>query len=238
MARDARSTGIVVLTLLALVAAGCTDRRPAATAPAATAPAAAPSSSAPAAPSAAPSLASVIPAAALLQPGDLNGAKFTPMAAGDGAHLRPLRPCAAKYPSDATRTAAVAVQAHVVEAPGETPRVLMQYVGLHPGTAAQAFEEIAAAVRACPGSLDPGQLRWEVAGSADAGDESLFVRVSERFSYGDPANVVTPVTPAVLMRVGDRVTVVADLGWESSGGDEAWVLRLAAIAAERLRTAA
>ncbi|WP_238010459.1 hypothetical protein KZZ52_25130 [Dactylosporangium sp. AC04546] len=233
MVRDARSTAIVVLTVFALV--GCANRGPSTAAPTG---ARSPSAAASAAPSATASVPSVIPGAALLQPADLDGARFTPMAEGDSAHLRPLRPCGARYPSDATRTAAVAVQAHVVDTPGETPRVLMQYVGLHPGTAAEAFQQIAAAVRACPGSLDPGQLRWEVAGTADAGDESLFVRVSRRFSYGDPDNVVTPVTPAVLLRVGDRVTVVADLGWEASGGDEAWVLRLAKTAAERLRATA
>ncbi|MET7403895.1 hypothetical protein ABZS66_61565 [Dactylosporangium sp. NPDC005572] len=233
MVRQARSTGIAALTVLALV--GCANRSPTAPATPQSPPAA---TSSAAVPSAAASVPNVIPAAALLQPADLDGAGFTPMADGDGAHLRPLRPCGARYPSDATRTAAVAVQAHVVSTPGQTPHVLMQYVGLHPGTAAEAFQQIAAAVRACPGSLDPGQLRWEVAGTADAGDESMFVRVSKRFSYGDPGNIVTPVTPAVLLRVGDRVTVVADLGWESSGGDEAWVLRLARTAADRLRATA
>ncbi|MEO3819628.1 hypothetical protein [Plantactinospora sp. B24E8] len=175
----------------------------------------------------------VIAGSLLLQPADLHGAKLEPVPEGESAHLRPARPCGARYPSDRTRTAAVAMRAYVSPADGYTPHVVLQYVGLHPGHAEAAFDEIAEAVRGCPGNLESGQLRWEVAGTGIAGDESLLVRVSERFSYGDEAHVVT--TPTVIARVGDHVTVLADLGWENASGDEPKLRQLATKAVERLR---
>ncbi|WP_159104463.1 hypothetical protein [Plantactinospora sp. BB1] len=196
-----------------------------------------PATSAPSRPagSPSPSAGQVIASSALLQPEDLGGARLEPLPEGDNAHLRPTRPCAEPYPSDATRSAAVAMRAYVSPGQNETPRVVLQYVGLHPGHGGAAFAEIAAAVRRCPGGLGAGQHRWEVAETGVAGDESMLLRVSARFSYGDEDVVST--TPAVLARVGDHVTVVADLGWESASGAEPYVRDLAAKAVERLRAA-
>ncbi|WP_422768771.1 hypothetical protein ACN28C_18395 [Plantactinospora sp. WMMC1484] len=182
-----------------------------------------------------PDATQVIRSSALLQPEDLGGATLEPMPQGDSEHLRPVRPCGERYPSDETRTAAVAMRAHVSPGENETPRVVLQYVGLHPGHGAAAFDEIAAALRRCPGSLESGKHRWEVAGTGIAGDESLLVRVSARFSYGDEESVTT--TPAVLARVGDHIMVLADLGWENASGTESYVRRLAPKAVERLRAA-
>lgn len=176
----------------------------------------------------------VIASSALLQPDDLSGAALEPLAAGQSAHLRPARPCGARYPSDATRTAAVAMRAQVSPGAGQTPLIVLQYVGLHPGNAAAAFAEIAAAVSSCPGSLKAGQHEWRAAGTDVAGDESMLLRVSDRFEYG--GSEVTTTTPVVVARVGDYITVVADLGWESASGDEEYVRQLAAKAVERLRT--
>lgn len=195
---------------------------------------ASPTSPPPSSPSPSPT-GHVIAGSLLLQPEDLNGARLEPVPDGESAHLRPARPCDARYPSDRTRTAAVAMRAYVSPADGYTPHVVLQYVGLHPGHADRAFDEIAEAVRGCPGGLGSGQLRWEVAGTGIAGDESLLVRVSERFSYGDEAHVVT--TPTVIARVGDHVTVLADLGWENASGDEPKLRQLATKAVGRLRVA-
>ncbi|MEE6261543.1 hypothetical protein [Plantactinospora sonchi] len=227
-----------MLTLGLIVLSGCTsngDPDPVATdGPSTTASADTTGTASTGRPTGSPSLgtADTIPASALLQPEDLNGVRLEPVPEGDSAHLRPLRPCEARYPSDTTRTAAVAMRAYVSPGAGQTPQVILQYVGLHPGQAETAFDEISDAVRGCPGSLKAGQHRWEVAGTGVAGDESLLVRISERVTYGD-TSVVT--TPAVVARVGDHVTVVADLGWENSDGDESDVRRLATKAVERLR---
>jgi hypothetical protein len=177
----------------------------------------------------------VIPAAAVLQPDDLDTAQPAPVPEGEQAHLRPIRPCDARYPSDATRTAAVAVKAQVAPGHPETPRVVFEYIGLHPGKAAEAYADLVAAVKRCPGSLDPGKRTWQIAATGLAGDESMLVRVGERFTYGD--NQVTTTTPVLVARVGDHILVVADLGWESTSGDEPYVKRLAGSAVQRLRTA-
>jgi hypothetical protein len=48
---------------------------------------------------------------------------------------------------------------------------------------------------------------------------------------------VTVSTPVAVARVGDHLVLVADLGWETTGGDEAVVRRLIVTAVERLRAA-
>ncbi|MEE6261542.1 hypothetical protein [Plantactinospora sonchi] len=239
--RRTRLQAPVAVALGLIMLAGCTTDSgvgPAATGGPSTTPAtpaAAATSPSSSTPSPSPGTTDVIAGSALLQPEDLNGARLEPVPDGESAHLRPARPCDARYPSDRTRTAAVAMRAYVSQGDGYTSHVVLQYVGLHPGHAETAFDEIVDAVRQCPGSLGTGQQRWEVAGTGVAGDESLLLRVSERFNYGDDVHVVT--TPAVIARVGDHVTVVADLGWENAGGSEPELRLLAAKAVERLRAA-
>lgn len=221
---------VAVIVFLAPVVGCSTDDSagPAATAVPSTQAAALPATSQ------SPTARSVIASSALLQPGDLGGAKLAPLPEGQSAHLRPARPCNTRYPSDATRTAAVAMRAQVTTGTNQTPLIVLQYVGLHPGKATAAFADIAAALRQCPGSLKSGQHKWETVGTGIAGDESMLLRVSERFEYG--GSEVTTTTPVVVARVGDYVTVVADLGWETASGDEQYVRQLAAKAVERLRT--
>jgi len=227
--------GIRLLAIAsAIVLVGCSTDNPAA--PVATPVPSAPPSTTPApSESASPASDQVIAASALLQPADLGGSTLEPLAEGQSEHLRPARPCDARYPSDATRTSAVAMRAQVSSGEGQTPTIVIQYVGRHPGHADKAFDEIAAAVRRCPGGLGEGERQWRTAGEGGAGDESLLLRVSERIEYGGQETTVT--TPVVVARVGDYITVVADLGWESAGGDEQRVRQLATTAADRLRAA-
>ncbi|MDG4786646.1 hypothetical protein O7626_12005 [Micromonospora sp. WMMD1102] len=241
--RRSRPTALSATAVALALMVGCSadgGAGPSPTGTSSSAPSTAEPNSPPGSPSASgspsPGASDVIPSSALLRPEDLGGAKLEPLPAGDNAHLRPARPCGTPYPGDATRVAAVAMRAYVSPAANETPRVVLQYVGLHPGHADSAFAEIVAAVRRCPGSLDPGKHRWEAAGTGPAGDESLLLRVSARFDYGGDEAVTT--TPAVVARVGDHVTVVADLGWENASGDESFVRNLTAKAVERLRSAA
>ncbi|MFY1671443.1 hypothetical protein ACN27G_15945 [Plantactinospora sp. WMMB334] len=235
MRRTAPQALLATAVAVALLAGCAQDGSPETTSTSsATAPAGATGSASPPTGSPSPDATQVIRSSALLQPEDLGGATLGPMPQGDSEHLRPLRPCGERYPSDETRTAAVAMRAHVSPGENETPQVVLEYVGLHPGHGAAAFDEIAAAVRRCPGSLESGEHRWEVAGTDVAGDESLLVRVSARFRYGDEESVTT--TPAVLARVGDHIMVLADLGWENASGTESYVRELAPKAVERLRT--
>ena len=178
----------------------------------------------------------MIPAEAVLQPADVSANKFESLPEGEAANLRPIRPCDARYPSDATRTAAVARQALVMPPAGgvQTPVALLQYVGRHPGHGPTAFAELVNAVRACPDKLDGDQYTWELVGTDIAGDESVVVRATQLQTYGNPpARPVT--TPIVVARVGDYITVVADLGWENINGDEAYVRAMSVKAVDRLR---
>jgi hypothetical protein len=232
--RRAQPLAFVAATVFAASAVGCSTDN-------AAAPAATPGPSTPSPTTPAPTVSAssatkqqqVIASSALLQPQDLGGSALEPLREGQSAHLRPARPCDARYPSDATRSTAVAMRAQVGPGANQTPLIVIQYVGLHPGRATAAFADIAAAVRRCPGSLRSGQRQWRTAGTGIAGDESMLLRVSERFEYGDTKVVTT--TPVVVARVGDYITVLADLGWETASGDERYVRQLAAKAVERLR---
>lgn len=176
-----------------------------------------------------------IPAAALLQPADVGGAQAEPLEQGDFAHVRPLRPCGdERYPSDGSRTDAVAVRFAVPGAEqGSTPSVVVEFVGRHePGGAAEQFKDVGAALERCPGGLGEGQRKWEVV-ERDA--DSMLVRIGQRFAYADeePATVNHY---AALSRVNDAVVVVADLGWENTDGSESLVRDLMTKAEKRAAT--
>ncbi|GIE30720.1 hypothetical protein Ait01nite_037650 [Actinoplanes italicus] len=173
-----------------------------------------------------------IPAAALLQPADVRDAKPETVEEGEFAHVRPLRPCGGdRYPSDGTRTDAVAKR-YVVpgEQEGSTPSVVVQFVGRHtPGGAAEQIGDISAALKRCPGGLGKGEHKWDV---VEATAETTVVRIGQRFSYADeePATVNHY---AAVSRVGDAIVVVADLGWENMDGSEPLVRDLITKARER-----
>ncbi|MEU8244002.1 hypothetical protein AB0C07_37590 [Actinoplanes missouriensis] len=183
-------------------------------------------------PGASPSAGSAgIPASALLQPADVGGAKAEKLPEGEFAHVRPLRPCGDEpYPSDRLRTAAVAMRYMVRSDEGTVPTIVTEFAGR--GGAAEQFADIRAALDRCPGGLGEGQRRWSVIGSGIAGDESVLVRIDERFSYADeePATVSQF---AGVARSGDMLVVVADVGWENLGGSEDLVRDLTGKAVRR-----
>lgn len=159
-----------------------------------------------------------IPAAALLQPEDVRGATAESLPQGEYAYVRPLRPCGGRYPSDPTRTAAVAKRFVVPGSTPETvPTVVVQFIGRHqPGGAARQIQEIDAALKKCRGGLAEGQRKWDI---IESGGDTMLVRIGQRFSYADeePATVNHY---AALARVDDVVVVVADMGWENMDGSE------------------
>ncbi|MDI6102138.1 hypothetical protein QLQ12_26315 [Actinoplanes sp. NEAU-A12] len=177
-----------------------------------------------------------IPGGALLQPDDVRGVRGEPLDQGESAHVRPLRPCGdGRYPSDESRTDAVAMR-YVVPGPeGSTPTVVIEFVGLHtPGGAAAQLRDIDAALDRCPGGLGEGQRKWTVLESDDA---SALVRIDQRISYADEEPSTVSHFAAVAT-VNDAVVVVTDLGWENMGGDESLVRELIAKAKQRAGTIA
>ncbi|MBO3737390.1 hypothetical protein [Actinoplanes flavus] len=219
--RRAASAGLLV----AAIAACSSGPDPAPAAPIASAPAAA------AAPTVSASAPAGIPAAALLQPDDVRGATAETLPQGEYAYVRPLRPCGGRYPSDPTRTAAVAKR-YVV--PGRTPEtvptVVVQFIGRHqPGGAARQIQEIDAALKKCRGGLAEGQRKWDI---VESDGDTMLVRIGQRFGYADeePATVNHY---AAVARVGDVVVVVADMGWENMDGSETLVRELIAKARTR-----
>lgn len=173
-----------------------------------------------------------IPATAVLQPDDMRGATAVPLAQGEFAHVRPLRPCGTEpYPSDGTRTSAVALRYDV---PGteqsSTPSTVVEFVGRHEsGGAAAQFTEITAALKRCPGGLGKDQHRWTV---LESDDHSMLVKIEQKLSYADEAPA-TVTHYAALSTVNNAVVVVADLGWENLNGSEQLVRTLIAKAETR-----
>ncbi|MEU4564446.1 hypothetical protein AB0F72_39210 [Actinoplanes sp. NPDC023936] len=172
-----------------------------------------------------------IPASALLQPADVGGAQPEKLPEGEFAHVRPVRPCGDEpYPSDRLRTGAVAMRYLVRSDEGSVPTIVTEFLGR--GGAAEQFADIRAALDRCPGGLGEGQRRWSVIGTGIAGDESVLVRIDERFSYADeePATVSQF---AGVARSGDMLVVVTDVGWENLGGSEELVRELTGKAVRR-----
>ncbi|WP_328473778.1 hypothetical protein OHA21_13400 [Actinoplanes sp. NBC_00393] len=176
-----------------------------------------------------------IPGSALLQAADVNDAEPEALEQGDLAVYRPLRPCGTEpYPSDKTRTDAVAVR-YVVDptAAGTAPVVVVHFIGRHtPGGAAEQFDHIGAALKRCPGGLGEGERQWTV---LESSDDRMLVRIDEMITYGGekPAKVSYY---AGLARVGDAVVTVTDLGWEDIGGSEKVARDLLGKAVQRAGT--
>ncbi|GAA1640491.1 hypothetical protein [Actinoplanes couchii] len=176
-----------------------------------------------------------IPAEALLQPDDTRGATAEPLEKGDFPHVRPLRPCGTDpYPSDGTRTDAVAMRYTVPGSEqGSTPSTVVEFVGRHEaGGAAAQFTEISAALEKCPGGLGKDQHQWTV---IESDDDSVLVKIEQRFSYADEAPA-TVAQYAALSKVNDTVLVVTDLGWENMDGSEKLVRDLIEKAEKRAAT--
>jgi hypothetical protein len=119
---------------------------------------------------------------------------------------------------------------------GEIPSVVTEFVGRHaPGGAAAQFQEIGEALKRCPGGLGEDQRRWTILGTPDAGDQSVLVRIDQKESYADEKKE-TVSRYAALARTGDVIVVVADLGWENTGGSEKLVRDLIGKAVDRAGT--
>ncbi|WP_430784131.1 hypothetical protein [Actinoplanes sp. G11-F43] len=173
-----------------------------------------------------------IPAEALLQPADVRDATGEPLEQGDFSHVRPLRPCGSDpYPSDSTRTDAVAMRFTVPGAEaGSTPSTVVQFVGRHQaGGADKQFTEIGAALAECPGGLGKDQHKWTI---VESDDDSVLVKIEQRFGYADE-DPATVAHYAALATVNDAVVVVADLGWENMDGSEQLVRDLIDKAEDR-----
>jgi hypothetical protein len=222
---------MAVLVVLALTGCGADDAGPS-NSPPATSTAGTPQHSA-------GPQETTIPAAALLQAADLDGA--APEPAGDVApYLRPPRPCGDQHPSEAARVASAAVTAAVTPETGQqgTPSVVLEtIVRYRPGVGAQAYAELADALRRCPGQLGKDKRRWEIVGDVRAGDEAMVFKTTSQFEYGDETKLATVSTPVALARVGDDLVLLADLGWETASGEESKVRRLIVTAVERVRAA-
>ncbi|WP_412539644.1 hypothetical protein R8Z50_27920 [Longispora sp. K20-0274] len=243
--------GVGVLALVGGVAFGVTtldDRRGVVPAPPGATASASPGATPTTAPSASPTPGrpvdtSPIPDAAMLRVADLKlgpaTAKIDPEPS-DGYGAMALSVCAGGFGSDAQRArdrriSGVAALPEALEQQGQGILTTVQERVLvyTSGGAAAFLGEVRDQVGRCPGSADAASGAWENLGSAGLGDESVVLR-NTRMSRGMPDQpAVEQRTYAVLVRVGDVVVVVADLGWESGDGHEQVTRTLAEVAVRR-----
>jgi hypothetical protein len=163
---------------------------------------------------------SAVPAAALLQPADLNGAATTEVTDDYWAALRPPQPCG-PYRSAGLRRSERAVQAMV--GVGDRPTVILNDVATYrSGGAHRYLRDLRRAVTACRGE-------WKVLRTGVAGDESLLLRRREHLEYAG----TTKDTYVVVARTGRALVVVADTGWETASGHKNLVRRLSVVAVRR-----
>lgn len=185
--------------------------------------------------------AGAIPTAALLQPADLKGESMKPLEGDTGEALRPPRPCGTAHPTDSARVASTAMTALYPSAGGgesTSPSVILEtIVRYRPGTAAQAFAELTAAVARCPGRAGAGTRDWQSLGAVQAGDEAVLFKTSTEVRSEGEKTPAPWTWPFAVARVGDDLVLVADLGWEATNGDEVLVRTLIAAAAQRARAA-
>jgi hypothetical protein len=164
--------------------------------------------------------AHAVPAAAMLQPEDLNGAPTTAVTDDYWSALRPPMPCG-PYASTALRRADRAVQAMIGF--DDRPTVILNDVATYRSDGAHRYlEELRRGVAACGGA-------WTVLGTGVAGDESLLLRRREYIDYAGKDKD----TYVVVARTGRTLVVVADAGWETASGHEALVRTLSVAAVRR-----
>lgn len=102
--------------------------------------------------------------------------------------------------------------------------------------AAGFMDDLRAAVKACPqGGTSDLPARYRSLGAIGRGDESVLIE-SSTTAYGDDGTpaVGRRLTYIVAVRVGDAVTLLETLGYESAATDLADVKALARAATERL----
>jgi hypothetical protein len=141
-------------------------------------------------------------------------------------YLSPPRPCDRKgYPSDAHPRLYRPAHGMVVDENGRRPTVQMEYVVRYldgPAGARAYLAELRADIRACPGRVavgfGRGDHRWSTMESGFAGDESVLVRLRGSGKGYDASACCTDFYLAVI-RDGEIVVALTDLGWEGGGGD-------------------
>jgi hypothetical protein len=163
-----------------------------------------------------------VPAAAMLQPADLNGADTTTVTDNYWSALRPPQPCG-PYASNKLRRADRAVQAMIGVDDQSRPTVIVNDVATYAADGAQRYlRDVRKAVATCGHG-------WSVRASGVAGDESVLLRHREYIDYAQ----TNKDTYIVVARTGRAVVVVADTGWETGSGQEALVRRLSVAAVQR-----
>jgi hypothetical protein len=100
-----------------------------------------------------------------------------------------------------------------------------------------ATPELSAGASGIPASglLQPADAAMDDPRHTDAGDQSVLVRIDQKESYaGEKKETVSRY--AALARAGDVIVVIADLGWENTGGSEELARELISRAVERAGT--
>ncbi len=167
-----------------------------------------------------------VPAAAMLQPGDLKGAATTTVTDNDGSARRPPRPCG-PYASAGMRRGDRAVQAMI--GVGDRPTVIVNDVATYQADGAHRYlRELRRALTAC-GGVDAKGGRWTVLATGVAGDESVLLRVRRHIDYA----ATDHDTYIVVARTGRALVVVADTGWETADGHESLARSLSVAAVRR-----
>ncbi|RSM39930.1 hypothetical protein DMB66_57750 [Actinoplanes sp. ATCC 53533] len=163
-----------------------------------------------------------VPAAAMLQPEDLNGADTTTVTDNHWSALRPPQPCG-PYASAKLRRADRAVQAMIGTLDQSRPTVIVNDVATYAADGAQRYlRDVRKAVATCGNG-------WSVLASGVAGDESVLLRHREYLDYAQ----TNKDTYIVVARTGRAVVVLADTGWETGSGHEDLVRSLSAAAVRR-----
>jgi len=161
-----------------------------------------------------------VPAAAMLQPEDLNGVDTSTVTDNYWSALRPPQPCG-PYASTKLRRAGRAVQAMI--GVDDRPTVIVNDVASYASEGAHRYLlDLRKAVAGCGHG-------WSVLARGVAGDESLLLRHREHIDYAD----TDKDTYIVVARTGRAVVVVADTGWETADGHEALVRTLSVAAVRR-----
>ncbi|GAA3927853.1 hypothetical protein [Actinoplanes auranticolor] len=161
-----------------------------------------------------------VPAAAMLQPADLNGTPPTTVTDDYWSALQPPQPCG-PYSSAGLRRGHRTVQAMI--GVDNRPSVIVNDVATYAsGGAHRYLTQLRKAVATCGHG-------WSLVGTGVAGDESLLLRRREYIDYAE----TNKDTYVVVARTGRAVVVVADTGWETQHGHEAVVRRLSPAAVER-----
>ena len=161
-----------------------------------------------------------VPAAAMVQPEDLNGAETTTVTDDYWSALRPPQPCG-PYGSAKVRHSERAVQAMIGFE--DRPTVIVNHVATYPsGGADDYLQDLRKAVTVCAS-------QWTMIGTGVAGDESVLLRRREYLDYAEQ----NKDTYVVVARTGRALVIVADTGWETGSGHESLARSLSVAAVRR-----